>query len=60
MKSILQKMWSTEEYTNADAIRDMLAMSVTWEDGTSDKKKEDIASTLLALMPDYGYLQKNR
>lgn len=53
-------MWSTEEYTNADAIRDMLAMSITWADGTNDKKKEDIASTLLNLMPDYGYLQKNR
>lgn len=60
MKSILQKMWTTEEYTNADAIRDMLAMSITWADDTPEKKKENIASTLLSLMPDYGYLQKNR
>ncbi|NRH20740.1 hypothetical protein HOO68_01705 [Candidatus Gracilibacteria bacterium] len=60
IKSILQKMWVTEEYTNIDAIRDMLGISIVWPDDAPENEKINIASVFLNLMPDYGYLLKNK
>lgn len=59
-KSILQKMWETEEYTNADAVRDLIWLSVTYPDDTSEEEKQKIMVLFWKIMPHYGYILKNK
>jgi len=59
-KSILQKMWETEEYTNADAVRDLIWLSVTYPDDTSEDQKQKIMLIFWKMMPHYGYILKNK
>ncbi len=60
VKSILQKMWITEEYTNIDAIRDMLGISIITPDDTPTEQKVFTMTKFMTLMPDYWYLLKNK
>lgn len=60
MKSILQKLWQTPEYSNQDALRDMLGMTILVPDETSAGKIAHILSIVQTMMPNYGYIAKNR
>ncbi len=60
VKSILQKMWETEEYTNKDAIRDMIWISIIWADDTPLDEKKNIIIRFWKLMPDFWYLLKDK
>ena len=56
VRSILQKMWETEEYTNKDAIRDMIGVSFIFPDGTPLDEKQELMITAWALMPNFWYI----
>lgn len=60
IRSILQKMWETEEYTNIDAIRDIIGMAFIWPDNTDNTDKVDIISRFASLMSDFWYLLKDK
>lgn len=60
MKSILQKLWQTAEYGNYEALRDFLGMSVVVSDDTDDETIANITRTFSKIMPNYGYIVKNR
>ncbi len=60
VKSILQKMWETEEYTNIDAIRDILGIAIIFPDDTTTDNKIDIISKIGSLMSDFGYVLKDK
>lgn len=60
IKSILQKMWETEEYTNENAIRDMIGLAFIWDDDTSTEDKRELLTKLWTLMPNFGYLFNNK
>jgi hypothetical protein len=60
VKSILQKMWETEEYTNKDAIRDMLWIFFIWPDSTTPEEKRSIITKFGILMQDFWYLLKDK
>lgn len=51
--SILQKQWESEEYTNVDAIRDIVGISIVYPDDTPTHEKIDIVSKVAALMPNF-------
>jgi hypothetical protein len=53
-------MWETEEYTNADAIRDVLGMAIIYPDETPVGDRVDIISTFATLMPNFGYILKDK
>jgi hypothetical protein len=38
-------MWETEEYTNKDAIRDMIGVSFIFPDGTPLDEKQELMIT---------------
>jgi hypothetical protein len=58
--SILQKQWESEEYTNVDAIRDIVGISITYPDDTTITEKVEIVSKVASLMPDFGYILKDK
>lgn len=58
--SILLKMWETEEYTNADAMRDLIGLSVVYPDDTTEQEKIEIMFTFGKLMPNSGYILKDK
>lgn len=60
MKSILQKLWQTAEYSNQDALRDTLGMTIIIPDDASINDISKIMSVCQKLMPHYGYVVKNR
>lgn len=60
MKSILQKLWQTEEYSNQDALRDTLGITIIVPDGTPEQEIAHIIEKCQHLMPNYGYIMKNR
>lgn len=60
MRSILLKMWENEEYTNIDALRDIIGVAVIWPDDTSEQTKIEIMSAFAQVMPQKGYLLKNK
>lgn len=49
-------MWETEEYTNKDAIRDMIGVSFIFPDGTPLDEKQELMITAWALMPNFWYI----
>lgn len=51
--SILQKQWESEEYTNVDAIRDIVGISIVYPDDTPLPEKIDIVGKVAALMPNF-------
>jgi len=59
-KSILLKMWETEEYTNADAMRDLIGLSVVYPDETTGEEKQKIILKFWDLMSNYWYILKNK
>lgn len=60
VKSILQKMWETEEYTNKDAIRDMIWVHFIWPDDTPMEDKKRLILKWWALMPNFWYILKDK
>lgn len=60
MKSILHKLWETQEYTNVDALRDTLGISILCDDNASSKEVSRILNTIIHLMPHYGYIIRDR
>ena len=52
MKSILTKLWETEEYTNINAMRDMLGGTILFNNETEDEKIE-VMCALRKIFPDY-------
>lgn len=60
VKSILQKMWETEEYTNKDAIRDMVGIHFIWPNDTTSDEKKNIIARFWMLMPDFWFLLKDK
>lgn len=58
--SILQKQWESEEYTNVDAIRDIVGISIVYPDDTPIEEKIEIVSRVAALMPNFGYILKDK
>ncbi len=60
VKSILQKMWETEEYTNVDAIRDIIGISIIWSEETPIDDKKNIITRFWTLMPDFWFLLKDK
>ena len=60
VKSIMHKLVETEEYTNGDAIRDMFGIALIWPDDTNTDNVESLMGTVSSLMPDYGYVMKNK
>lgn len=60
MKSILQKLWQTAEYSNEDALRDTLGMTILIDDKTPMSRVSQILSACQKMMPNYGYIVKNR
>lgn len=60
VQSLLQKMWDKEEYTNIDAIRDVVGISITYPGDTSNEDKVKIISSFAKIMPNYWYLLKDK
>lgn len=60
IKSILQKMWETEEYTNKDAIRDMIWLYFIFPNDTPIEEKKKLIIKSGSLMPDFGYILKDK
>lgn len=60
VKSILQKMWETEEYTNIDAIRDIVGISFIFPNNTCLEEKKNIIAAFGKLMPDFWFLLKDK
>jgi hypothetical protein len=60
VNSILQKMWDKEEYTNIDAVRDIVGISVIYPDNTTPEEKMKIMSAFAKIMPDFWYMLKDK
>lgn len=60
VKSILQKMCETEEYTTKDAIRDMIGISIIYPNNTPFEEKKNVIIATGKLMPNFGYLLKDK
>lgn len=60
IKSLLQKMWETEEYTNIDAVKDIIWITCIWRDDATDEEKINLVSKFARLMPDFWYLLKDK
>jgi Region found in RelA / SpoT proteins len=59
-ESILQKMWQKSQYNNVDAMRDIIGLNVIYPDGTSEEEKRELLQVFSNLMPNYGYILKNK
>lgn len=59
-ESILQKMWQKKQYNNVDAMRDIIGMNIIYPDDTTDEDKKGLITAFSNLMPDYGYVLKNK
>jgi len=53
VRSILQKLWETEEYTNKDAIRDMIGVSFIFPDRIPVEEKKYFIIETGKLMPNF-------
>lgn len=60
VRSILQKMWETEEYTNKDAIRDMIGVSFIFPDNTPLEEKKNLMIETWRLMPNFWYILRDK
>ncbi len=60
VRSILVKMWESEDYNTVDALRDMLWIAIIWPDSTSEETKLEIIQKFTDIMPSYGYMFKNK
>lgn len=60
VRSILQKMWETEEYTNKDAIRDMIGVSFIFPDETPVEEKKHLMIETGRLMPNFWYILRDK
>ncbi len=56
--SILKKLWEIEEYTNIDALRDTLGISIIPPDNADDNEIRTIVDKVSQIMPNYGYMIK--
>lgn len=59
-ESILQKMWQKMQYNNVDAMRDIIGMNIIYPDSATDEDKKELITAFSNLMPDYGYILKNK
>ncbi|GAB0174432.1 MAG: hypothetical protein HHAS10_03110 [Candidatus Altimarinota bacterium] len=59
-ESILQKMWQKKQYNNVDAMRDIIGMNIIYPNATSDAEKKELITVFSNLMPDFGYVLKNK
>lgn len=53
-------MWHKQEYNNADALRDAIGMYIIYPDNLTEDGKLDILKRITRIMPDYGYIIKNK
>lgn len=58
--SVLQKQWESEEYTNVDAMRDMLGISIAYPDDTPQSEVIELTARVACLMPNFGYILKDK
>ena len=52
MRSILLKMWESEEYNTIDAMRDIIGIAITWPDITTSKEKVEVMGKFSQLMEE--------
>lgn len=60
VRSILVKMWESEDYNTVDALRDMLWIAIIWPNDTKEEIKLEIIQKFTEIMPSYGYMFKNK
>lgn len=60
MRSILLKLWESEDYNNFDALRDIFGMAIIFPDHTPDELKEEIVLKFSQIMTNKWYLIKNK
>ena len=60
MRSILLKLWENEEYTNIDAMRDIIGMAIIWPDDTPQDTKIEIIWQFSQIMSNKSYVIKNK
>jgi hypothetical protein len=60
VRSILIKMWESEDYNTVDALRDMLGIAIIWPDNTPEDIKLEMIQKFTGIMPNYGYMFKNK
>ncbi len=61
IRSILQKLFTSEEYGSYDAIRDLFGGSLAWEDSYKEKEKQkDVIQKLMGLMADFWFIVKTK
>lgn len=59
-ESILQKMWQKSQYNNVDAMRDIIGLNIVYPDASTEEEKKSLLQTFSILMPNYGYILKNK
>jgi hypothetical protein len=59
-KSILKKLWATEEYIRSSAVRDELGLSFVYDSTIPVDIKKEIMLLSNMLMPENGYILKNK
>ncbi len=60
MRSILLKMWENEEYTNIDAMRDIIGIAIIWPNNTLQDTKIEVIWQFTQIMSHKSYLLKNK
>lgn len=60
LRSILLKMWESEEYANIDAMRDMVGIAIIWPDDTPTNTKIEVIEAFSQMMANKGYIIKNK
>lgn len=60
LRSILLKMWESEEYNTVDAMRDIIGLAIVWPDNTPKSIKTEIISKFTWIMWDRTYILKNK
>jgi ppGpp synthetase/RelA/SpoT-type nucleotidyltranferase len=59
MRSILLKLWESEDYNNIDAMRDMIGVAIVFPVITAEEKIE-VITKMTTLFADKGYMAKNK
>ena len=59
-KSMLKKLWETEEYVRSSTVRDQLGISFIYGDTTPQDVIVKLMQTGSAMMSHHGYILKNK
>lgn len=60
LRSILLKLWETEDYNNIDALRDMIGLSFIFPDEVSESDKKFFMKSVAQSYIPKAYIIKNK